>query len=81
MKFRIVKNEKNKRPYEVYYFDEYDSRGPKWRKVIWDEQSYLNFSDNNFVNTVEEAKQKALEFLEEYREEHGTIVEEFNLSL
>ena len=48
MKFRIVKNEKienAEKPYEVFYFDEADSKGPKWRKVIWDEKSYCNFCD------------------------------------
>lgn len=79
MKFRIIRNNKNNKPYEVYYFDENDNRGPKWRKVIWDEQSYLNFSDNNFVDTIKEAKEKALDFIEKYRKEHGTIVEEFDL--
>jgi len=82
MKFRIVKNEKienAEKPYEVFYFDEADSKGPKWRKVIWDEKSYCNFCDNNFVATVKEAKEKALDFIEKYRKEHGTIVEEFNL--
>ena len=79
MKFRIVKRENTEKPYEIFYFDENDSRGPKWHKVIWDEESYCNFCDKNFVATVKEAKEKALDFIEKYRKEHGTIVEEFNL--
>lgn len=80
MKFRIVKKDENPEigyNYEVLYFDENDSRGPKWRKVIWDKENYLNFRDTNFTATVEEAEQKAKEFAEQYKQEHGELVKEF----
>lgn len=84
MKFRIIENQERKEKgkvevYEIFYFDELNDRGPKWHKVIWDTESYLNFVDKNFVATIEDAKIKAETFMEEYRKKHGTIVEEFNL--
>lgn len=85
MKFRIIENQERKEQgkvevYEIFYFDEFDNRGPKWKKVIWDEESYLNFVDNNFVATIEAAKIKAETFMEEYIKENGKVVEEFELN-
>ena len=60
MRFRIIENKKIKEtPYEIFYFDENNSRGPKWLKVVWDEESYIHFCDKNFVATIDEANTKA----------------------
>lgn len=76
MKFKIIKNEKNgKERYEVYYFNEFDSRGPKWSQVIWNEEAHLNF----LANTVEEAEQRARDFLHNHNAEHGAVVREFEI--
>ena len=82
MKFKIVERfdrEKETEKYEVFYFDEFNSKGPKWLKVIWDEESYLNFCDHNFTATIEEAKTKAREFYKSYKIKNGKVIEEFYL--
>lgn len=80
MKFRILKvNNRGKEQFEIWYLDEFDNRGLRWQKVIWDEESYCRFRDNNFTDTIDEAKQKAVEFKKKYEEEHGTFVDEFTL--
>jgi hypothetical protein len=80
MKFKIIKKEKNgKERYEVYYFNEFDSRGPKWSQVIWNKEAQLNFVDSNYTNTVEEAEQRAREFLQNHNAEHGAVVREFEI--
>lgn len=80
MKFRILEvNKSEKYKYEIFYFDEYDNRGPKWEKVIWDEESCCHFRDNNFTATIDEAKYKAALFKEKYEKEHGKVVEEFDM--
>ena len=76
MKFKILKKEKG---YEVWYLNEFDIRGFRWSKVIWDEEAYRHFKDNNFTDTVEEARQKAAEFKEKFEKDHGVFVESFTL--
>jgi uncharacterized membrane protein YcgQ (UPF0703/DUF1980 family) len=81
MKFKIVKRKKNdKERFEAFYFNELDNRGPKWSQVIWDKQRYLNLMDGNYTDTMEEVEQKVREFMEEYKQEHGAVVKEFELN-
>lgn len=81
MKFKIIKRKKNdKERFEAFYFNEFDNRGPKWSQVIWDKQRYLNLMDGNYTDTMEEAEQKVREFMEEYKQEHGAVVKEFELN-
>ena len=81
MRFRIIENKKIKEtPYEIFYFDENNSRGPKWLKVVWDEESYIHFCDKNFVATIDVANTKAKEFYEKWTKENGKIVSEFEIN-
>lgn len=81
MKFRILKvNNRGKEQFEVRYFDEmFDNRGPRWEKVIWDEDGYCHFQDYNCTDTIEEAKQRAADFKEKIETENGVVVDEFTL--
>lgn len=80
MEFKIKKvNKSGKEQFEIWYLDEFDNRGLRWQKVIWDEESYCRFRDNNFTDTIDEAKQKAAEFKKKYEEENGTVIEQFIL--
>lgn len=81
MKFRILEvlEGENKGKYEVFCYDEYDTRGAKWKKVIWDEKNYLQYLDYNFALTIDEAKFKAKEYFEKWQNKHGKLVEEFEL--
>ena len=80
MEFKIKKvNNRGKEQFEIWYLDEFDNRGLRWQKVIWDEESYCRFRDNNFTDTIDEAKQKAVEFKKKYEEENGTVIEQFIL--
>lgn len=81
MKFRIVEVKNNPNPnykYAVYYLDEFDNRGIKWNRVIWDEESYCHFKDTNFTPDVETAKYQAAVFKDKYCAEHGYVVDEFD---
>ena len=80
MEFKIKKvNNREKEQFEIWYLDEFDNRGLRWQKVIWDEESYRRFRDNNFTDTIDEAKQKAAEFKAKYEEENGTVIEQFSI--
>lgn len=80
MEFKIKKvNNRGKEQFEIWYLDEFDNRGLRWQKVIWDVENYCHFKDYNFTDTIDEAKQKAAEFKKKYEEENGTVVESFSL--
>lgn len=80
MEFKIKKvNNRGKEQFEIWYLDEFDNRGLRWQKVIWDEENYRHFKDYNFTDTIDEAKQKAAEFKKKYEEENGTVIEQFIL--
>lgn len=80
MKFRILEvNKSEKYKYEIFYFDEYDNRGSKWQKVIWDKDSYCHFQDNNYTETIDDAMYKIALFKEEYEKEHGKLVKEIDM--
>jgi hypothetical protein len=76
MEFKILSKDKG---YEIWYLDEFNNGGMKWKKVIWDTESYCHFKDTNFTQTLDEAEQKAAEFKEKYEEEHGILIEKFSL--
>lgn len=79
MKFRILEvNKSDKYKYEIFYFDEY-SKCPKWEKVIWDKESYCNFQDNNYTETIDDAMYKIALFKEKYEKEHGKLVKEIEM--
>lgn len=80
MKFRILEvNKGDKEKYEIFYLDKYDNRGPRWQKVIWDEQAYCHFQDNNYTSTIDEAEYQAALFKEKYEKEHGKLVKEIDM--
>lgn len=80
MKFRIIKKTKNeKERYELFYFDEYDNKGQRWKQVIWDEKAYCNFMDANYETSLDSIDQRAKEFAQKYKKEHGELISEFEL--
>lgn len=80
MKFRILEvNKSDKYKYEIFYFDEYDNRGSRWQKVIWDNDSYCNFQDNNYTETIDDAMYKIALFKEKYEKKHGKLVKEIDM--
>lgn len=76
MEFKIVSTSKG---YEIWFFNEFDNRGIRWDKVIWDEENYCSFQDYNFTETIEEAEQKAAEFKDKFEKEHGILIKKFSL--
>ena len=80
MKFRVIKKTKNeKERYELFYFDEYDNRGPKWSQVIWDEEAYCKFMDVNYETSLDAINLRAREFAQKYAKEHGELISEFEI--
>lgn len=80
MKFRVIKKTKEeKERYELFYFDEYDSRGPKWRQVIWNSEAYCNFMDANYETSLDAINLRAREFAQKYVKEHGELISEFEI--
>lgn len=80
MKFRVIKKTKEeKERYELFYFDEYDSRGPKWRQVIWNSEAYCNFMDANYETSLDAINLRAREFAQKYAKEHGELISEFEI--
>lgn len=81
MKFRVIKKTKNeKERYELFYFDEYDNKGQRWKQVIWNRESYLNFTDENYETSLDAIDQRAREFAQKYKKEHGELIKEFEIT-
>lgn len=79
MEFKILRNfKRGEEFYTVWYLDELDPKAPKWKQVLW-EDTYLDMNNYNCTYTIEEAKQKAAEFKNDYELKNGVVVETFDL--
>lgn len=81
MKFRVIKKTKNKEErYELFYLDEYGRNGQTWEQVIWDEEAYCRFMDVNYETSLDAIDQRAREFAQKYKKEHGELIKEFEIT-
>ena len=76
--YRIFLGENIKIPvYQIWYYDEFNSRSRIWNQYKWSEFHDRSFDD--CVLTLDEAKDKAKECKIKYENRYGIIIDEFNI--